>query len=102
MTLAQDYLYCIEEEYRLGKQKRLSRISVQWGKYSRGMNIAIRKLVETNHPETEQLQIIYSIWMMYSILLEFHYKYPANYRKKQKKRSTIRMIRELRKEIINE
>lgn len=102
MTLAQDYLYCIEEEFKLARAANLSRLSIQWGAFSRGMNLAIRLLCEQTdpaHPEQEGLQIIYNIWLCYSSLLEISHKFPQQHRKVQQKRGLIKLIKELKKEI---
>ena len=95
--LALDYLYCIEEEFKEAKQKKLSRLSIQWGKYSTGMNRATRMLIQQKHPDSFMLKMVYNIWVAYSELLELNHRYPAKHRKKKEKRKLRNAIKILKK-----
>ena len=95
--LALDYLHCIKEEYKICRVKRLSRLSVEWGKYSTGMNRATRMLIKEKHPDSFMLKILYNVWVAYSELLEYHHRYRSNNQKKKEKRGLARAIKQLEK-----
>lgn len=95
--LALDYLYCVEEEYREAREKKISRMDIQWGKYSHQMNKATRQLIREKHPDSFMLKLQFNIWVAYSELLELYYRYPAANRKKKEKRKLITAIKLLKK-----
>lgn len=66
----------IDAKFEICKNKNLSRFSVEWGKWSREMNIAIREMIENDHPKKVQLQDVFAYWTTSSQLLELYYTKP--------------------------
>ena len=71
-----DYVDLIDTKYRSAKEKKLSRMSIEWGKWSRKMNLQIRqKLKEGGHPQDVLYRYIFIYWVNRSQLLELHFKH---------------------------
>jgi len=69
-----EYLDLIDNQYTKAKDKRLSRMSVEWGIWSTKMNREIRKKIKDQHPLKLKLLAIHEYWQVKSKLLELHYK----------------------------
>jgi len=67
------YLDRIDEAYFKGKIDGLSRYSIEWGKFSREMNLEIRGKIEAGHPEKLLLKMIMPYWTNRSIMLELYF-----------------------------
>jgi len=70
-----NYIMLIDEKYIEAKMNRRSRFGLDWGKWSRNMNLEVREKIESgNHPERALLKCILPYWLTTSELLEAHYK----------------------------
>lgn len=71
-----DCLDLIDTKYRLAKEKKFSRFSIEWGKWSRKMNLEIRRKLESGgHPQEVLYRYIFIYWVNRSQLLELHFKF---------------------------
>ena len=71
----QELLDYIDKKYRDAKSKRISRMSVEWGRWSREMNLGLRKRIESKKdPEELALKYVIIYWTIRSQMLELHYK----------------------------
>lgn len=68
------YLDLIDKNYLAAKKNRTSRFSVEWGKWSREMNIKTRELIESKDPQALELKYIFIYWTIKSQLLELYHK----------------------------
>jgi hypothetical protein len=62
----------IDEKYREYKGE-VSRFSIEWGTWSRKMNLDVRKKIETNHEYKTFYQYIYIYWVNRSQLIELNF-----------------------------
>lgn len=69
-----DYLDIIDKNFTLAVKKGLSRFSVEWGHWSREMNIEIRKRVNSGDSETIPLKYVFVYWVIRSQILELKYR----------------------------
>lgn len=94
-----NYLELIDEKYIEAKRKRLSRFSVEWGTFSRGMNLEIREKIENgDHPQIPLLKSILPYWLTTSELLELHYK--SKILKRSKKRQLSKKRQAIKDDIM--
>lgn len=94
-----NYLELIDQKYFEAKRKRLSRFSVEWGTFSRGMNLEIRaKIEEGKHPQTPLLKSILPYWLTTSELLELHFK--SRILKRVKKRQLSKQRQAIKDDIM--
>ena len=73
----EQYIQQIDDLYNELKLHRISRMSVEWGKPSRQINILLReKLRDESIPENEKTQWRYAFvyWTIKSQMLELHHK----------------------------
>lgn len=75
------YLDKIDDAYIKGKLHGLSRYSIEWGGFSREMNLEIRGKVESNHPEKLLLKMIMPYWINRSVMLEIYFERKHKIRK---------------------
>ena len=68
------YKNLVTRKYREAKINRVSRYSVDWGMWSREMNLDIRKKIEEGHPESTGLKYVFVYWVILSQLLELHFE----------------------------
>jgi len=68
------YLGLIDQKYFEAKKARISRFSVEWGIWSREMNLETQKLITSKHPKSLELKYVFIYWVNRSQLLELHYK----------------------------
>jgi hypothetical protein len=64
----------IDRMLRQCKKQRLSRLSVEWGKWSVEMNRPLRDRMKKDDPEKERLALVFLYWQSASVLLELEYK----------------------------
>jgi hypothetical protein len=73
----EQYIRQIDDLYNELKPRRTSRVSVEWGKPSRQINILLReKLRDELISENEKIQWLYAFvyWTIKSQMLELHHK----------------------------
>lgn len=72
---AKEFLAYIDEHFNDAKKKGISRMSVEWGKWSREMNLVIRKRLESkSDPEEMFLKYVFVYWTAISQRLELNFK----------------------------
>ncbi|KKN05868.1 hypothetical protein LCGC14_1082970 [marine sediment metagenome] len=67
----------IDQQYFNAKKRKLSRMSITWGSWSRNMNLVLRKKTEDGNqtdPETTKFKYVFNYWVARSQLLELHFK----------------------------
>ncbi len=71
----QELLDYIDDKYRDAKKRKVSRFSVEWGMWSRLMNLELRKRIESKKdPEELALKYVIIYWTIRSQMLELYYK----------------------------
>jgi len=65
----------IDKKFQEAYDKNLSRFSIEWGKWSREMNLETRKRIEDNDPESEKLKHVFGYWVVRSQILELYFNY---------------------------
>jgi len=86
MKTAIGYLDIIDIAYFEARKDRISRFSVEWGKWSTTMNRAIRiRIQDEKDPENLKLRYVFIYWTIMSQLLELHYRYKILKNKQKKK-----------------
>jgi len=68
-----EYIKSIDSRYKDAVEKNLSRFSIEWGEWSRQMNLEIRKAIEDQAPEAPLLKNVFIYWTVMSQLLELNY-----------------------------
>ena len=102
-NLSQYYVDLIKRNYATAREAGLSRLSVEWGTWSREMNLQIRKHIEQEeHPEYVRLKYVFVLWVTVSQLLELYHRYPASFLKRGRKRKLEKEIRDLEKIILSD
>jgi hypothetical protein len=74
MTEAKEYIELIDQKYFEAKKNRISRFSVEWGKWSREMNLELRESTKAEAPQSLLLRHVFIYWINRSQLLELYYK----------------------------
>ncbi len=75
MMTAKQYVELIDNKYYEAKRARISRFSVEWGKWSRDTNLDIRKRIESKKdPEDVLIKQVIIYWTIRSQLLELFHK----------------------------
>lgn len=69
----QDYIQEIDDHFYSAKRKKLSRLSDEWGVWSRGMNLRLRKIIEEEDSEVGY-KYVFIYWVNRSQLLEAYFK----------------------------
>jgi len=87
-----DYIDLIDEKYQEAKQQKLSRLSVEWGTWSREMNL------KTKNYKNLGFKYLFIYWVMKSQLLELHFKTRF---KQSKKKQLAREAKNYRKIILS-
>lgn len=77
-----DYLKLIDDKFEESKEKGLSRLSIEWGKWSREMNLEIRGMLASgDYDDTDEeikLKYLFIYWTNRSRLLELFHKGQGN------------------------
>ena len=75
MMNKKEFLDFIDKKYWDAKKRRISRMSGEWGKWSREMNLELRKRIESGKDEEElELKYIVIYWTIRSQMLELFYE----------------------------
>lgn len=74
MTEASEYIELIDQKYLEAKMTKISRFSVEWGKWSREMNLGINELTKSKTPQVSILKYVFVYWINRSKLLELYHK----------------------------
>ena len=75
MKNKEELLDYIDDKYMSAKLRKVSRFSVEWGAWSREMNLGLRKRIESKKdPEELALKYIIIYWTIRSQMLELFYK----------------------------
>lgn len=74
MTEAKKYIELINQKYLEAKRNKISRFSVEWGKWSRDMNLEIGELTKSKTPQVATLKYVFVYWINRSKLLELYHK----------------------------
>lgn len=74
MTEASEYIELIDQKYLEAKMTKISRFSVEWGKWSREMNLEINEIVKSETPQASMLRLVFLYWINRSKLLELYHK----------------------------
>ncbi|RLD54676.1 MAG: hypothetical protein DRI97_11080 [Bacteroidetes bacterium] len=72
-----DYINIIDNQFHMHKKLKTSRLSVEWGSWSRAMNLETRAIIENpeSDPQTVTLlKYVFSYWILRSQLLDLHHK----------------------------
>lgn len=71
----------IDEKYQIYKKKKVSRVSLDWGLWSRDMNVVLRKRCEAPSVTAKdseltrtRLKYVFAYWINRSQLIELHYR----------------------------
>lgn len=99
MTTAKEFVELIDEKYQWAKMNKFSRMSVEWGKWSREMNLRLRKMIEDGVPDAIRLKYVMNYWTMKSQLLELHQK---KYSSGVKKKKLAKELKEYKKMILHD
>ena len=96
---AAEYVELIEEMYKKARLKKISRMSVEWGMWSRQMNLETRARIESGKdPEELKLKYVFVLWTTRSQLLELHYERP--FFKLARKKKLAKECRQLKEMIL--
>ena len=68
------YLDEIDAVFLRLKRDRMSRFSVEWGQFSRAINLEIRKRIESKDSESARLRSVFVYWSIKSQILELNFK----------------------------
>ena len=66
----------IDQKFTAGKQKALSRFSIEWGLWSRQMNLYIQEKIKENGSKTKTILFKYAMyyWVIKSQMLELNFR----------------------------
>jgi hypothetical protein len=64
----------IDQKFSEGKKKGLSRLSIEWGIWSRKMNLYVRKKIDENGPNSTLFGYVMIYWTIKSQLLELNFR----------------------------
>ncbi len=72
---AKDFVEYIDEKFNEAKHNKISRINIDWGGWSREMNIILRDRINSKKDiEGLRLKHVIAYWTTKSQILEFYYK----------------------------
>jgi len=95
-----DYVEIIDEQYNTCKKRGLSRMSLEWGRFSAEMNREIRSRIESEDTESLSLRYVFTYWVTISQLLELNFKYDKRLYGKGKIRKKYKELLELKNIIL--
>jgi len=96
-----NYVNEIDANFLICSSKKLSRLSVEWGKFSVDMNREIRERIENNDPDTLMLKYVFIYWVNRSQHLQLLYEKRGGLLGKGKIRRKNNECREIRNIIVN-
>jgi len=85
----------IDKKYTEAKEAKVSRFSVEWGKWSREMNVEMRK------KDGILFKYVFIYWTLKSQLLELFFKFPSNSLKLGLKKRVWSEIEDIKKIILS-
>jgi hypothetical protein len=92
----QQLIDLIDRKFNEAKQKNISRFSVEWGLWSRQMNLFIREKIDGNHPKHVLFKYVIMYWTIKSQMLElYHLSRIRKLGKKNKLKKEANAIKEL-------
>jgi hypothetical protein len=97
---ARTYLDEIDAAFLRAKRDGLSRFSIEWGTFSRVMNVEIRNRIKAGDPEAGRLRGVFIYWSIQSQILELVFK--SRILGHGKKKRLARQAAELRVEILSD
>lgn len=72
---AKYFVEYIDKKYIDAKKNKISRLDIEWGKWSREMNVILRDRINSKKdPEELRLKHVIFYWTTKSQILEFYYK----------------------------
>ncbi len=72
---AKEFIDYIDSKFLDAKKRKLSRMSIEWGKWSREMNCILRDRINAKEdPEELKLKYVITYWAIKSQILEFCHK----------------------------
>ena len=81
-----EYLNLIDRKYLEAKRNKISRFSVEWGKWSAVMNRVIQaRIKDKGDADKVKLGYVFIYWTIMSRLIELHYKFRL-FKNREKKR----------------
>ena len=89
-----DLVALVDRKYDEAKKAKVSRFSVEWGKWSREMNVELRKKGGI------LFKYVTIYWVLKSQMLELFFKYPSNLLKRGCKRRTLKEVNDIREIIL--
>jgi hypothetical protein len=69
----QQLIDLVDRKFNEAKKKNISRFSVEWGAWSRQMNLFIREKIDGNHPKHVLFRYVMFYWTIKSQLLELYH-----------------------------
>lgn len=96
-----EYVEDIDGQFFVCRSKKLSRMSVEWGKFSVDMNREIKERIENDDPEKMTLKYVFIYWTTVSQLLELYYTKRGGLFGKGKIRRKSNECKELKNIILN-
>ena len=73
MTETKEYIELIDQKYLEAKKNRISRFDIEWGKWSREMNLKTSELIKAEVSQALELKYVFIYWVNRSQLLELYY-----------------------------
>jgi hypothetical protein len=96
VTPIKDYVEKIDTYFEMLKGKK-PRIDLDWGLWSREMNLEIRDRINNRDPQTRQLSMVFNYWLTVSQLLDLEFRYRKGVfgkNKLKKKRQEVKLLRQ--------
>lgn len=94
----EQFLVAIDDHFTICKDGQFNRLSIEWGKWSRNMNISLRKHMEELEEEDEDRKkwlFVHAYWIIKSRLLNYHLK--NRILMKKKIRIAVKELKEYRR-----
>ena len=74
MKTPEDFINQIDEKFEEAREKRMSRLNLEWGKWSADMNRELREFTEDdNNPGQVIYQYVFIYWVLTSQILELYF-----------------------------
>jgi len=89
-----DLIELIDKKYSEAKEAKISRLSVEWGKWSREMNVELRK------KDGILFKYVTIYWTLKSQMLEMFFKHPSKMVKVRRKKRMQKEIADIKKIIL--
>lgn len=96
-----NYVDLIDQRFQDGVEKALSRFSIEWGRWSREMNVELRKQIERGDTQSVLYKYVFIYWITKSRLLEVMFASPLKLLKAGLKRRLAKECASIRKTILS-